>query len=452
MGDEGAENQFQRLPDDVVLNIFDKVSGIKWLCRSFVVSKRFASLIPRVQTASINSSIWNSNWLSCSDSSNEKENPQGLSFLGNFSKFVDNLVFEPLRFLQLKQIQSLSLEIVFDFNGDHDSVFKWGAKLTSELDSVTFLYAESLSEMSILLGYSLPKFGVTLSLLIRETSPDVNSFHVSPNLLSPKEMVSESSQKRLYKSLISPDPLVEKKTWWLLPKITAHRPFERQHWDKKNLLYAPHFSLRIIDKGGLEVYCPPRPQGPNYLLHPWQKNLADVLISSATPANVEVTLSLKKALISLTAFAKLFVDSYLLQEIVERKIRIALCSIRLTVARRKRSLIITITDWNNKGVKLCLAGEKLVECRNTFTMGPMIFSERAHSRIPEIKGGHVPVLLLPISGHLMKGVTIVNFKTSDHNFEANTAMLDSFAEQQDLFLEAVVQILEKHKDCINALF
>jgi hypothetical protein len=69
--------------------------------------------------------------------------------------------------------------------------------------------------------------------------------------------------------------------------------------------------------------------------------LADVLVSSATPASVEVTLSLKKALISLTAFVKLFVDSYLLQEIVERKIRIALCSIRLTVARRRRSLVGT---------------------------------------------------------------------------------------------------------------
>jgi hypothetical protein len=69
--------------------------------------------------------------------------------------------------------------------------------------------------------------------------------------------------------------------------------------------------------------------------------LVDELKSSATPASLEVNLSLKKALISLTAFVKLFVDSYLLQEIVKRKIRIALCSMRLTVARRRRFLVGT---------------------------------------------------------------------------------------------------------------
>ncbi|KAE9462194.1 hypothetical protein C3L33_05910, partial [Rhododendron williamsianum] len=71
---EEAENQFQRLPDDVVLHILDKVSDIKWLCRCFMVSKRFSSLIPRVQTLSVNSNIWDSFLKSCSDSHNEGVN------------------------------------------------------------------------------------------------------------------------------------------------------------------------------------------------------------------------------------------------------------------------------------------------------------------------------------------------------------------------------------------
>lgn len=88
--------------------------------------------------------------------------------LGKFSGFlINNLVVKPLRYLlnfaaplpsssqlnfphlvfQLKQVRSLNLVLVSDFNADDDSVFKWGGKFTSNLDSVTFLYAASLSKM-----------------------------------------------------------------------------------------------------------------------------------------------------------------------------------------------------------------------------------------------------------------------------------------------------------------
>ncbi|XP_058199166.1 F-box protein At4g18380-like, partial [Rhododendron vialii] len=167
LGDEEeeveAENQFQRLPDDLVLNIFDKLFDVKCLCRCFVVSKRFSSLIPRVQTLSVDTNILNSNWKSISDFRDEKDNSnntQDLSFLGKFSEiFVDGLVaFEPLRFLpdlvpfpsalvfHLKQVRCLDLQLFSDFSCDDDSVFKWGAKFTPELDGVTFLYATSLSK------------------------------------------------------------------------------------------------------------------------------------------------------------------------------------------------------------------------------------------------------------------------------------------------------------------
>ncbi|KAE9462178.1 hypothetical protein C3L33_05908, partial [Rhododendron williamsianum] len=56
--EEEAENQFHRLPDDVVVNIFDKVSDVQSLCRCLVVSKRFSSLVPLVQTLSFKTSAW----------------------------------------------------------------------------------------------------------------------------------------------------------------------------------------------------------------------------------------------------------------------------------------------------------------------------------------------------------------------------------------------------------
>ncbi|XP_058199170.1 F-box protein AUF2-like [Rhododendron vialii] len=95
--EEEAENQFHRLPDDVVVDIFDKVSDIKWLCRCFVVSKRFSSLVPLVQTVSIKGVTLDNN---CSKSGKETEwiNPVGNGLLGKFSKFsVNNLVLQPFR-------------------------------------------------------------------------------------------------------------------------------------------------------------------------------------------------------------------------------------------------------------------------------------------------------------------------------------------------------------------
>ncbi|KAG5517424.1 hypothetical protein RHGRI_037983 [Rhododendron griersonianum] len=315
------------MPDDLVLNIFDKLFDVKCLCRCFAVSKRFSSLIPRVQTLSVNSNILNSIWKSCSDSHSERENNnnyntnlQGLSFLGKFSEFfVDGLAaFEPLRFLpdlvpvpsalvfHLKQVRCLDLELFSDFNGDDDSVFKWGAKFTPEIDSVTFLYATSLSKT-----------------MKSEAEEDATE--------------NEIAQEEFFRRVKLAMRCVKYAVWWL--GVLGH----------------------------------------------------------------------------------VFMKFPTLES-------------------------ITITDWKNKGVKLCLGGE----CRNFFHSWGRT---RAwiQENVQEIVGtGFVPVLQLPISGYVMKGVTIVNFKCSDV-FDVDTAMLDAFAEEQGPFLEAVVQILEKHKDSLKEL-
>ncbi|KAF7130757.1 hypothetical protein RHSIM_Rhsim10G0071400 [Rhododendron simsii] len=52
---------------------------------------------------------------------------------------------------------------------------------------------------------------------------------------------------------------------------------------------------------------------------------------------------------------------------------------------------------------------------------------------------------LPVSGCVMKGVTVMNFRMfAADNSEVATVMVDAFAEEHGVFLEAVVQILEKH--------
>ncbi|KAG5517431.1 hypothetical protein RHGRI_037990 [Rhododendron griersonianum] len=308
----GAENWFQRLPDDVVLHIFGKLSDVKWLCRCFVVAKRFSSLIPLVQTVSFVTKTWNS------DFSIEDGDLQGTIFLGKFSEFLTNnfrLAFLPsprLNFndvvFHLKQIEFLNIEFPSHFNADNDSVFKWGANFTTNiLESFTFLYAASLSK------------------------------------------TDEEKDRKETKNEIAQDEL-----------------FRRLN-------------------------------------------------------------------ISLDCFKNALLRSGILS-----------CAVRTCLMLQS----ITITDSNNKGVKLCLAGEKLVQCRNTLEVSPTISSEKFGLwALENMRGGYVPVLQLPISGYVMKGVTIVEVCAFD-----DTSMLDAFAEEKGVFSEAVVQILEKHKGSIKALF
>ncbi|KAF7120517.1 hypothetical protein RHSIM_Rhsim13G0215700 [Rhododendron simsii] len=290
---EEEENQFQRLPDDVVVNIFDKLSDIKWLCRCLVVSKRFSSLIPLIQTVSIKTNAGD-----C------------LSVSGN----VSDLEF----FAKLTQIRSLNLDLVSDFDANKDSVFKWGAKFTSDLDRLTFLYAASLS----------------------------------------KRMESEEEEEE------EEDDETEN-------EVTQEEKFRR--------LY---LAMDCVKEGLL-----------------W------LLILSRGIRNYPMLQS------------------------------------------------ITITDSTNKGVRLYLGGEKLVDCRNAFK-NSIKCPEEAVPRQESIRVGSVPVLQLPMSGYVMKGVTIVHVKlcrADDSESDAQLAMVDAFAEERGVFLEAVVQILKSYKAGIEII-
>lgn len=83
---EEKDDQFHRLPDDVVVNIFEKVSDIRLLGRCFVVSKRFSSLIPQVQTVSITTNAWD--FLSIPGPKSERIPQGGNGLLGKFSGFL----------------------------------------------------------------------------------------------------------------------------------------------------------------------------------------------------------------------------------------------------------------------------------------------------------------------------------------------------------------------------
>lgn len=113
---------------------------------------------------------------------------------------------------------------------------------------------------------------------------------------------------------------------------------------------------------------------------------------------------------------------------------------------------LTISDSMDKGVRLCLVGEELVECKNTLDMDRIVsLAKDKYWTQENMRVGYVPVLELPVSGYVMEGVTIINLRLygDADDSEADSAMLDVFAEEQGVFLEAVVQILENHRDGIK---
>lgn len=318
------EDQFRRLPDDVVLNIFNKLSDMEWLCRCLAVSRRFSSLIPRVQIVSIKTNIW-------TGSTETHQNPRPkFCFLEKFSKFLTNYFLRrPLRYFpnlallpssqlknvsglvflsKLTQIQSLTIEIPSDFIDTNDnSVVKWGINITKKIDSVTVLYATSLSQ--------------TMG----------------------------------------------------------------------------------AEEGGDET--------PNAITRGEENHRVSLATQCVRDAVLWVGI---------------------------------LCYVVENYPMLQR---VTIIDPKRVGVTLCLGSEKLVECRNSFNLSKMnLLSKRVESWTREDwKVDYVPVLELPMSGYVMKGVTIVNFKMlADDYSEADTAMVDAFAEEQGVFSEAVAQILENH--------
>ncbi|KAI8570935.1 hypothetical protein RHMOL_Rhmol01G0078000 [Rhododendron molle] len=291
-----------------------KLSEIRCLCRCFLVSKRFSSLVARVRTVSINGVFRDSN-------ETERKNPQGQGngLLRILSRFIIKALkprrslhkpalSPPLRFTApangflrvLKQIRSLNVDLASHFNPNKDSAFKWGAKFSAEHDSLTFLYAASLSKV---------------------TEPE-------------NEIIEVELMRRV-------------------------------------------FSFSVLWLEILSGFVRGRPM----------------------------------------------VES------------------------------ITVSDSVNKGVEVCLGGQKLVECREAFNSDRLVSVDGSSLR-ENVRFGFVPVLQLPVSVYVMKGVAIINFKLygGDDDSEGDSAMLDAFAEEQGVFSEAIVHILENHKDRINAFF
>uniref|UniRef100_A0A5B7BXG8 F-box domain-containing protein n=1 Tax=Davidia involucrata TaxID=16924 RepID=A0A5B7BXG8_DAVIN len=183
MNFQEEEDQFDRLPDALVRLIFNKVRDAKSLCRCKSVSKRFASIIPEIDTVFLtitrrNPIPINDDHVKESADRNSKSSSHGLPPRNFLKSLINKLITKPLRFIlhvispksssssrfsedenelsyhspnevlkNFNEIQSLQIELPahggeIGSNGG-DSLLKWKAEFGSELKSCLILGATS---------------------------------------------------------------------------------------------------------------------------------------------------------------------------------------------------------------------------------------------------------------------------------------------------------------------
>ncbi|PWA66097.1 F-box domain, Leucine-rich repeat domain, L domain-like protein [Artemisia annua] len=124
---------------------------------------------------------------------------------------------------------------------------------------------------------------------------------------------------------------------------------------------------------------------------------------------------------------------------------------------------ISITDSGKRG-RVSHTGEKVVELRNGLSSHPETLN-KVHSRLSRC---YVPLLELPVSGYVMKGVTLIllertnlgndkndsSMKSDDHydNFMSNYDDDSVFEDNEEAaYSEAVMEIFKKHRGRIKRL-
>lgn len=153
---------FDRLPDPLLIQIFNKLSDIKALGRCCAVSKRFNSLIPQVENVVVK--------VDCVISADESNlNVKGKGLLMHLFRFLFGSLIKPLHVLQqyfapkknvltevshhspgevlknFKDVRNLRIELPGGELGiENGALLKWRAEFGSTLESCVILGASSL--------------------------------------------------------------------------------------------------------------------------------------------------------------------------------------------------------------------------------------------------------------------------------------------------------------------
>lgn len=125
---------------------------------------------------------------------------------------------------------------------------------------------------------------------------------------------------------------------------------------------------------------------------------------------------------------------------------------------------ISITDSGKRG-RVSHSGEKVVELRNGLSSHPETLKKERHCRLSRC---YVPLLELPVSGYVMKGVTLILLERTNPGNDKNESFMKSDDRDDNLmniydddnvyedneeaaYSEAVMEIFKKHRGRIEAL-
>ncbi|KAI3503970.1 hypothetical protein L1887_32497 [Cichorium endivia] len=168
--DTHASSSITRLPDEIILQILNKLLDLKILCVCYLVSKRFSSIVLQVDAISFTAPFLNSNI---------PDNNAGDVDDGPFSKKLLMLLIKPLYLLRamvfapskplppvmssfysesfrsamtfqskFSEVKSLRIELAFSSFGGIDNaiLFKWKVKFAKVIESFIFLSPNSICD------------------------------------------------------------------------------------------------------------------------------------------------------------------------------------------------------------------------------------------------------------------------------------------------------------------
>ncbi|KAL4567656.1 hypothetical protein LXL04_023246 [Taraxacum kok-saghyz] len=174
--DADASSSFSRLPDELILQIINRLIDLKTLCFCYLVSKRFSSIVLQVDAVSFTAPLLNS---PTSDDNTFGDVDGGGLPRKFFRLLINGVVFKPLSLLRrmivtqskplppiissfygqsfrsavtflskFKGVKSLTVELPSSSHKGIDSscLFKWKVRFGSRIESFFFLSPDSISE------------------------------------------------------------------------------------------------------------------------------------------------------------------------------------------------------------------------------------------------------------------------------------------------------------------
>nr|XP_043631016.1 uncharacterized protein LOC122602391 [Erigeron canadensis]XP_043631017.1 uncharacterized protein LOC122602391 [Erigeron canadensis] len=148
-------------------------------------------------------------------------------------------------------------------------------------------------------------------------------------------------------------------------------------------------------------------------------------------------------------------------DMFKKKVHIAFQCLKDVIVRHRMMLYfikdfpllenVCITDSGKRG-KLCLSGRKVSDVREWVNSDVKPHLSRIEVPV-SVSQCFLPTLELPVSGYVMKGVTFVVMHMSGNgkNDGFVNGDVDGFEEEEAAYREAVMEILENHKEKMMTL-